>query len=492
MDESWRMRMGMPTTTKTGLKHNPPPRRSTEDTSYRQTSESPLLDPEDFNDVFGGPPRTVMSRQFPSNEYFLRSSSTSSFYEEIFRPPENVVPAPAPVRSGRNLPEFRIPAEKGARRSNQFEGFYGDIFGWNEEDLKRSRSRTRSRSKSKTSTSSVLSSEELSPLRPAIGGGELGDEDVSFFASRLRPLNVPRRWTSNTAIQEELQEQQSMSAFVSSGPSYDAEFDYNENFRGSNFRFCRRNPSPETISLEPNSYRSLKVSADDLEHHNSPSSVISSLCQDQEAVDVVANRTEDQMSREQAMEQDEDEVVSSYVIEINAGNREWAEEAVGVDDAIAWAKEKFQTCCSEDMLGADQISDGHKDGNESTHVAGDEEQDTWTNAEQKRELGTDMEMELLNEKIRLWSTGKEADIRLLLSTLHHILWPDSGWLAVPLTNLIESSHVKKAYQKARLILHPDKLQQRGASFPQKYVAEKAFPILQDAWAAFVSQDVFCT
>ena len=62
------------------------------------------------------------------------------------------------------------------------------------------------------------------------------------------------------------------------------------------------------------------------------------------------------------------------------------------------------------------------------------------------------------------------------------MWPDSGWLAVPLTNLIESSHVKKAYQKARLILHPDKLQQRGASFPQKYVAEKAFPILQVCYA----------
>lgn len=31
-----------------------------------------------------------------------------------------------------------------------------------------------------------------------------------------------------------------------------------------------------------------------------------------------------------------------------------------------------------------------------------------------------MEMELLDEKIRIWSTGKEGDIRLLLSTLHHV------------------------------------------------------------------------
>lgn len=31
-----------------------------------------------------------------------------------------------------------------------------------------------------------------------------------------------------------------------------------------------------------------------------------------------------------------------------------------------------------------------------------------------------MEMDLLDEDVRLWSSGKEANIRLLLSTLHHV------------------------------------------------------------------------
>lgn len=66
--------------------------------------------------------------------------------------------------------------------------------------------------------------------------------------------------------------------------------------------------------------------------------------------------------------------------------------------------------------------------------------------------------------------------RLFLWT--QILWFNSGWLPVPLAYLIESSRVKKAYQKARLCLHPDKLQQRGATIPQKHIAEKAFSILQ--------------
>lgn len=44
--------------------------------------------------------------------------------------------------------------------------------------------------------------------------------------------------------------------------------------------------------------------------------------------------------------------------------------------------------------------------------------------------------------------------------------------------MIEISQVKKAYQKARLCLHPDKLQQKGATTPQKYKAEVVFALLQ--------------
>ncbi|XP_024156650.1 auxilin-related protein 2-like [Rosa chinensis] len=119
-----------------------------------------------------------------------------------------------------------------------------------------------------------------------------------------------------------------------------------------------------------------------------------------------------------------------------------------------------------------------------------DEDRTWCGQDEKQHSEKDMELEFLDEDIRLWSAGKELNIRMLLSTLHQILWPNSGWYTIPLTSLLESSQVKKAYQKARLCLHPDKLQQRSATPAQKYVAEKAFSILQDAWAVFISQDVF--
>lgn len=59
-----------------------------------------------------------------------------------------------------------------------------------------------------------------------------------------------------------------------------------------------------------------------------------------------------------------------------------------------------------------------------------------------------------------------------------VLWAESGWKPVPLVDIIEGNAVKRAYQKALLCLHPDKLQQKGAASQQKYIAEKVFDILQ--------------
>ncbi|CAN6307654.1 unnamed protein product [Urochloa humidicola] len=103
--------------------------------------------------------------------------------------------------------------------------------------------------------------------------------------------------------------------------------------------------------------------------------------------------------------------------------------------------------------------------------------------------GADQEKELIKisePKIREWSRGKEGNIRSLLSTLQYVLWPESGWKPVPLVDIIDGAAVKKAYQKALLCLHPDKLQQRGAAMHQKYIAEKVFDILQESWKEFNS------
>ncbi|KAG5065218.1 hypothetical protein AAZX31_04G033000 [Glycine max] len=94
------------------------------------------------------------------------------------------------------------------------------------------------------------------------------------------------------------------------------------------------------------------------------------------------------------------------------------------------------------------------------------------------------EIQTIDNKIKQWSKGKEGNIRSLLSTLQYVLWPECGWKPVPLVDIIEGNAVKRSYQRALLCLHPDKLQQKGASSDQKYIAEKVFDILQEAWTQF--------
>ncbi|PNY07011.1 auxilin-related protein 2-like [Trifolium pratense] len=144
--------------------------------------------------------------------------------------------------------------------------------------------------------------------------------------------------------------------------------------------------------------------------------------------------------------------------------------------------------------------------------------------------------ETLDFEIKRWSAGKEGNLRALLSTLQYrrwksprrsichksrfpfcsyshvsigslcsttgdfsfgalsvqwyplrataetnpleVLWPECGWQPVGLTDLITAAAVKKAYRKATLCIHPDKVQQKGANLQQKYIAEKVFDLLK--------------
>ncbi|CAI8606462.1 unnamed protein product [Vicia faba] len=92
--------------------------------------------------------------------------------------------------------------------------------------------------------------------------------------------------------------------------------------------------------------------------------------------------------------------------------------------------------------------------------------------------------EALDADVKRWSSGKTGNLRALLSTLQYILGPDSGWQSIPLTEIVTTPAVKKAYRKATLCVHPDKLQQRGASVQQKYTCEKVFDLLKEAWNRF--------
>ncbi|XP_054821640.1 auxilin-related protein 2-like [Prosopis cineraria] len=98
--------------------------------------------------------------------------------------------------------------------------------------------------------------------------------------------------------------------------------------------------------------------------------------------------------------------------------------------------------------------------------------------------------ETLDVEIKRWAAGKEGNLRALLSTLQYVLWPESGWQPVSLTDLITVASVRKVYRKATLCVHPDKVQQKGATLQQKYIAEKVFDLLKEAWNKFNSEELF--
>jgi hypothetical protein len=108
--------------------------------------------------------------------------------------------------------------------------------------------------------------------------------------------------------------------------------------------------------------------------------------------------------------------------------------------------------------------------------------------EQEREAVKDAETPELLGRLDEWSTktGGQKHLRTLLSSLQQVLWEDSGWHSVGLSELMDFNSVKKQYRKAVMLVHPDKVQ-HGTPH-QKVVAERCFEVLNAAWAKFQTEE----
>ncbi|WBW72024.1 UBA/TPR/DNAJ domain protein Ucp7 [Schizosaccharomyces osmophilus] len=95
--------------------------------------------------------------------------------------------------------------------------------------------------------------------------------------------------------------------------------------------------------------------------------------------------------------------------------------------------------------------------------------------------------EPVQQLINRWKSGKEGNIRALLSSLDTILWPECRWKPVSLTDLVLTKRVKIMYMKAISCVHPDKLPQQ-ATVEQRLIAESAFSNLNEAWDIFKQQN----
>lgn len=142
-------------------------------------------------------------------------------------------------------------------------------------------------------------------------------------------------------------------------PQYQANNDYKTNFKSSSLGFSKRVSSPETNSLESNSHQVVKVFTDDWELY-SPFSVVSSHSIREHALSEQSIEQDDYDDDDDDDDEDDDEFMSSYVIEINSNLKREDCEASNIDEAIAWAKERFQSQSS------DKESSTRNDGNGQT------------------------------------------------------------------------------------------------------------------------------
>lgn len=83
----------------------------------------------------------------------------------------------------------------------------------------------------------------------------------------------------------------------------------------------------------------------------------------------------------------------------------------------------------------------------------------------------------------------QDNIRSLLSTMHTVLWDGSGWVVPGMTDLIEPARVRKQYMKANLVVHPDKVNQKGGTTEQLVIADIVFDVLKGAWARFEATEL---
>ncbi|KAI8850814.1 DnaJ domain-containing protein [Chytridium lagenaria] len=86
-------------------------------------------------------------------------------------------------------------------------------------------------------------------------------------------------------------------------------------------------------------------------------------------------------------------------------------------------------------------------------------------------------------RINAWKNGKDNNIRALLSSLDTILWKESNWVSINLSELITPQQVKIKYMKAVAKVHPDKLKP-DTSVEQRMIANNVFGVLNKAWDSF--------
>jgi len=93
-----------------------------------------------------------------------------------------------------------------------------------------------------------------------------------------------------------------------------------------------------------------------------------------------------------------------------------------------------------------------------------------------------------DKNLTAWATNnnEKKNVRNLLTSMHTVLWPDSGWKPVGLGDVIESKKVKLFYRKAMLVVHPDRCSSQTAEI--RFIAKRIFEAINEAYQEFLKKE----
>jgi hypothetical protein len=87
-------------------------------------------------------------------------------------------------------------------------------------------------------------------------------------------------------------------------------------------------------------------------------------------------------------------------------------------------------------------------------------------------------------KVQSWKKKSNGNIVALLASLQDVLWEGSGWAPISMGDLLSDAGVKKGWRKANLLVHPDKVKQKGGDVATLVLADFIFDNLKEAYAKY--------
>ena len=73
--------------------------------------------------------------------------------------------------------------------------------------------------------------------------------------------------------------------------------------------------------------------------------------------------------------------------------------------------------------------------------------------------------------------------------MHTVLGEGCTWTQPGLSDRVEPAMGKTMYMRANLVVHPDKVKQKGGTVEQLVIADIVFDVLKTAWGRFEATEL---